>query len=91
MQYNLSETIQIDVKSDSRYTPNFAKWDPAKNKFIFWGLKQAYLGKYTFNVTLTSPSMPNMTNSYTFGVKIKDTTTYLPQTDPKNVIIVNHW
>ena len=62
-----------------------------KNKFIFFGLKQAYIGNYTLGVKLTSPSMPNMTTQYYFNLRIKDTTTYLPTTYPPNVTIVNHW
>jgi hypothetical protein len=91
VQYNLSETIHVNMSSSSRYTPNFVQWDYRKNKFIFFGLKQAYIGNYTLGVKLTSPSMPNMTTQYYFNLRIKDTTTYLPTTYPPNVTIVNHW
>ena len=76
------------MTSFSRYTPNFIRWDPAHNKFVVFGLTQAYLGNYKMGVRLTSPST-RMTNYYEFIFRILDNTTYVR--DPATATIPIPW
>ena len=88
VQFNLTEKIEVKVTSFSRYSPNFIQWDPAHNKFVVFGLTQAYIGNYSMGVRLTSPST-GMSNYYQFSYRIYDNTTYI--TDPATATIPIPW